>query len=302
MRRIAMIGILLGAMCALAGCVTTETDRPSPAIGSKFTGSFDVGNNVQIPLPEGEWELTSNGAGTNSGGQHFYRPALVQIKNGVLHGIIMANSALNDARAPGFGEGYVFNKDCTRNDVLYAKVASNFENGPQDCWGINHFTMTLGQNTPREYVERNKYLQDRRIAIPITMVAVGFHFADRAPHYLDVLYYWNPEADGFSPPKNSEWRSSDWHKDRVYLDPKKVAYIEGLKTWGASWHERVKAGFNRTLTTASTQRAATASSQPSAPQTPSVESRLRELETLRDKGLIDAQEFDQKRKEILNTL
>jgi hypothetical protein len=57
----------------------------------------------------------------------------------------------------------------------------------------------------------------------------------------------NPELAGFPPPASSVWRDSNWHRDRIAEDPKRVAYVEAFEQQQARHHELLRQGFQQSL-------------------------------------------------------
>ena len=86
-------------------------------------------------------------------------------------------------------------------------------------------------------------------------------------------------------------------------DPKKKAYIERLKAWTDEWHQSVKAGFDEKLTgspVASPTPAAATTEEPIPSE--DIAGRLKQLDALLKQELISKDEYEQKRKAILDSL
>ena len=219
-----------------------------PPVGTVFRDAIEVGNRVTVPLPEGEWILIHNSQEkTTAGRTPYYYPRLVEIRDNVIQRYIWIDNAIAAPEAPGYSGAQVFFKDCRRTDVHYTKEFMNIDGGPQDCWGVNHIGMTSGNQAASRHTAIYQYLASRKIAMPKVMLAVQYHFANARTQSLNVSIYHNPEAVGFASPSSSDWRGSDWHKDRVTQDPKKQDYIAKLIAWGGPWHDRMKEGFEGKL-------------------------------------------------------
>ena len=117
--------------------------------------------------------------------------------------------------------------------------------------------------------------------------------------FLSVRYFFNPENEGFGRQTNNNWSSSDWHIDNVSRDPKKITYIDSLKKWGAAWLPKMKSGFNRNPIVVK-------QSIPNAPGKSTTRSstadRLKQLEDMNNRGLINSKEFTRKRNQIIDNL
>lgn len=146
------------------------------------------------------------------------------------------------------------------------------------------------------------YIRERNITVPNHLILSGYRFAD-ADKFLDVWYLVNPQFDGFPSYQRTSWTDSPWHPHSVATDPKKKAYIDRLKVWTEEWHQRVRAGFDEKLTGAAIQIPAkpTVSASP-ASESSSVADRLKQLDALFKKELISKEEYEQRRKQILDSL
>lgn len=232
------------ATLVLAGCQTTGSNFVAPKTGSTYQNVFDLGNGSQLPLPEGTWTLVGNKGITNNTGQYLYQPILADFRNGVVQKIVWATTAIGGKNSPGFTDGYIAFRTCSRTNMHFVKTNLMVENGDQDCWFLNHFVMSgTNDRTPPSIIQSREYFAANKIKIPLTAIYSGHHLANFRLQFLTARYFFNPEVEGFSPPAQAAWSINDWHKDRYFSDPKKVAYIEKIKAWGAQWHQRVKQGF-----------------------------------------------------------
>lgn len=206
---------------------------------------YELGD-VQVPLPPGQWEVSGAGSGTNNSMTSIGQTILISVISGRLTGLIsistpVAHSAL-EARFSGFKQF----RDCERNDVFFVFKDSNFDGGEHNCWVINHFSMGSTGNVRSPWGVTWESLKSQGVAVPINMVVVTFHVANKRK-FETVMYYFNPEIEGISPPKYAEWRNSDWHKDRVNAFPDKLAYLTKTKQWAEQWHALMEKGFSLEL-------------------------------------------------------
>ena len=216
------------------GCVTTSK-APIYQKGQIFSGSILVGtSNITVPLPEGEWTLIGFWQETGNTNNQF---VLAQVENNELVKAVNVYSP-NDRT----NWGYPSDNFCRSKDIIFIDVKSNVDRRKQDCWGINHWRMTLNDDDDKVWFQAMDYFKENKITVPITMLVTTYRKADRNK-YVIASYAFNPEAEGFSPPKYADWSSNDWHKDRYYSDPEKVTYIDKMKSWGAAWDKRVSDGF-----------------------------------------------------------
>ena len=231
----------LGAL--LAGC---GTGRDELVAGRQFEGLINPGNmNVQVPLPEGGWTLV---AWENYSGEQELGGVMIQTEGKHV-------SRLVDFYVPQYSKTRIYlalYKFCGRRDILHVGKSEVYtfyspqKTSPQDCWGINHWPMTFSGSVPKHLLALRDYVEANGLVLPSTMIAVHYRRGGKGK-FFSLNYYFNPELEGIAPPQQVEWRTSDWHRDRYSLDPKKKAYIEKLIKWGAEWHAQVDRGFRGIL-------------------------------------------------------
>lgn len=235
--------LMVVLIAALAGCQTTNSKLDTIiSQGTVVSGEYLTTNGrVKVPLPEGNWIVAGSGYRRFGYDNPIEEIVLVQVEDGTAVRYVEVRSDV--AASPN---GWKQSTFCERKDIHYIQKTSNVAKGNQDCWGINHYRMTLSGDIPPYMQETRDYIVKNSIKSPLNAIAVEYRFADRS-HMVEASYFFNPEVDGFDPPKDAQWSTSDWHRDRVYMDPKKVDYIEELKVWGKDWFPTVKAGFEGKL-------------------------------------------------------
>lgn len=193
-------------------------------------------------MPEGQWKIVADEIYLASSSKD-YREGLVLVKSQdrtLVEAIFVRTNAEAGVR-PGW-TGYKLHDDCTRKDLHVVKVHVLEKQGNQDCWTINHVTTDVSSDS-QLLAKLREYLRVNAIPMPRTFIRVDFHMAT-SDRFLLVRHYFNPEAEGFSPSRETRWLNNDWHKNRIASDPKKVSYIEKLREWAEQWHDRVKQGFH----------------------------------------------------------
>jgi hypothetical protein len=208
-------------------------------IGAKVSGSFEIGQ-ARLPLPEGEWTVLGKMEERSYGGPSgviIQRVFLAQFQNGALSRAVLASS-----NEEGVRFGWKRNTNCDRVDMHFVSADKNYDVQNQQCWWVNHVTTAVGNSTWKSITDAYAYMDKNNIRRPSTVVGV-FYSLVRGSNFVDAIYWFNPESDGFEPPKTIDWRNNDWHKSRIVGDPKKGAYIDRLKTWGTSTLPRVQAAF-----------------------------------------------------------
>lgn len=280
------------------------------AIGAKFSSVMTLGPR-QVPLPPGEWTLIGKDNYTSTGGDgattQLIRVFLAQGDENarVLKGYIVARTNL----AAGGRGGWTRTSDCDRVDMLFNQSDKNYNTRDEECLYINHITMTLGNNPDKYFRQAYDYMDSHAIRRPTTAVSVNFSLV-KGTDFLHASYRFNPELDGFAPSKTMTWRENDWHKDMITSDPKKVAWVEDKKKWAFEWMKQVKAGMDNKLTVAVPKEPKPSPpAQLSAPGAPAAgqagagaADRLKQIKELLDRNLITKDEYETRRKAILDGL
>lgn len=283
---------------ALTGCETVGSLPASEVREGVILREFvrvGVGNQT-IPLPPGDWEVAGVYTERNNVGTPILDAILIQRQGDQLAKVVR----LRTPTAIGRGlYGYVISNECGRADVHYMK-ADSVGVATQDCRLVNHWRMSQSGNIPRAWRAFEIYSDKSGIRRPLAMIGSVYRLGDNRT-FLDASYMLNPEVDGFAPPKQSDWSSSDWHRSNVPQDPKKVAYVNRLIAWTDEWHGTVKAGFEGRLPAKSQPPI---QAQPQAPRSSSApaEERLKALDELLRQKLITPEDATRKRKEILESL
>ena len=220
----------------LTGCITPGLIKTNP-VGKVYKNSIQLRNKT-IPLPEGEWKVIGRGFRTQE--KYFELFLLKETKRKEFHSgiIITTDTPMNDYN------GYLASKYFKRTNLHHVVVKNNATGGAQDCWLINHIRMAVNPNRPARK-EAYNYFESNHILIPKNTIEVSHRFTGKyhKSKFLEVNYYYNPEVEGFEPPTEANWSTSDWHPLQIIKYPKKVEYIERLKKEGVIMHEKVREGF-----------------------------------------------------------
>ena len=248
-----------------------------------------------IPLPAGKWKLVGWTTEYNNVQVPHVYGLLIQEKNGLLDKVVRFQNTVGYAP-----NGYQEGKFCQRKNIHHLVVKANYNGREQDCWGVNHFRMTLNGRISEDLVQARDYIVKNELTVPINFLYVHYRKASSTKLWrLD--YFFNPEAEGFPPPKYADWATSDWHRDRAYMDAKKVLYIEKLKSWGTAWNETVDSAFHgkNLVVSAPSSVPVSTESELEAPASQSLEDKLFKLKKLYEKNLITADEYADKKRALL---
>jgi hypothetical protein len=193
-----------------------------------------------IPLPMGDWKIIANGE-TNG----FFKLYLLQEHEGKIFSYIRISV---DTLALNREGGYAPWKALDRTDMHYVVNNNNSRGEAQDGWYVNnnivHFA---GKNPDKVTVAAAAFIKSHGYIISNDMIRGSHRLTGKHPYkkrYLSVHYYYNPEADGFSPGQKASWTTSDWNAMRVNEDQRKVEYIENIIAEQTVMHKKMKAGFH----------------------------------------------------------
>lgn len=220
-----------------SGCAHYPNPIKDNPLGKKYQNSVNL-RNMELPLPEGEWTVIGRGYTPD----HNYVQLILAKNIGNRHHSIVfitTNSGSN------MYSGYFPCKELDRTNMLHVISNNNSSGGAQDGWYIDHVRIAFGKLITQANKESYEYIVDNKIVMPGNFIKTGHRFtgANIKSKYLTYSIFINPEVQGFDPPTNAEWPSSDWNILKINSDPKKVAFIKKLKEKGAVFHEKLKNAF-----------------------------------------------------------
>ena len=215
-------------------------------IGRTYSGSVRV-DGYDVPLPAGSWALLANTSVKQPSltGEVLY---LGRINKRRLEGAIRI-TAVRSTSVPGKGFRQV--KGCVEGQAesSYVMAEQIVPFGHQSCWLIqNYFTSPFQQ-----WADRAAHLDPiiraaagdlaaKGVSYPQDMMMVRFTRAETWG-LLEVGYMFSPEADGITSADVVSYTDSDWHVGNIDRFPEKLAYVEKLKRWGASFWPRFETAF-----------------------------------------------------------
>tara|TARA_Y100001936_G_scaffold243453_1_gene282306 strand:+ start:5386 stop:6126 length:741 start_codon:yes stop_codon:yes gene_type:complete len=242
----ARIFALCTVLLLATGCQTTEETLKKYPVGATYKNVVFVGKK-QIPLPKGEWEIFATRPTTTSNGTPLLHLVFGNKDRGA--SILAIRLTANLGSTSGYGWNQL--KACSRTNMHHVYFNEGDIGDDQRCWFANHSRMTRGSSRVSSMTMALDRAKELGIKLPVTSIYAGLRVTDK----FDVIMmrvYFNPEADGFDPPQQSAWATNDWHKDRIYTDKKKVAYVERVKNWTEEFFPKVEAGFKGKLVAAQT--------------------------------------------------
>ena len=195
---------------------------------------------------------------------------------------------------------------CERTNVYFIKKHRGNKN--YACWMVNHSRSDIGANKGfwakvREYEIANK------IKGPDIYVYSQYEYS-KGSKMWGALYFYNPELDGVPKPKNIEWATNEFHKQRVMNYPKHEEFLKKFISISANFVD----AFNQTHKIKDSSKSSLSVKEyisnvsinvgsGTATENNSNESLVNQLKSLKDlldSGAISKEEFDKAKKKLLN--
>lgn len=223
----------------ISSCVHTINPIETNPLGKTYRDSINF-RNMDLPLPEGEWKVIGRGYSNDN---NYVELILGKEIGNKLHCLIYIE---RDSLSNSFS-GYIPNKTLKRKNMLHVVSYANQRCEAQEGWAINHIRLSFGEKISQANKETHKYIIDNKLVMPGNFISTYHYFkgANIKKKLLKYIIYVNPEVEGFAPPTNAEWASSDWNALRINSDPSKVAYIGKLKEDGMVFHQKLKQAFGK---------------------------------------------------------
>jgi hypothetical protein len=226
--------LIPGVLGLLMMATTVVAQAQTPVIGAKYRESVQVAGHT-VPLLDGEWTVVGSGSKTFAARSrntlHVYLAQLAG--NQSLSRWVYINT--NDGVDPnGWGR---MKSVCDRKNVHFAY--SDTMNSPKEseCWALNHLVMNPGK--PASQAGIDFYRWSDHLGRPNTALELVYYFAKHGD-YLFVRYCFNPVMAGFPDIRDAVWEGNAWHVDVTSKDPRKVAYLQQLKSIGETLFEKLK--------------------------------------------------------------
>lgn len=214
--------------------------------GTRVVGNFRLGN-VIVPLPEGQWVLVGRGEARGSSGTGPIPLAEVYIAESIDRRI----SRLVYARAPNGNPGVNgWTRDtglCDSTDFFHVK-ATPFYDSPRkaNCFIASHWiepspsqvaTFILGRKEFYDYLKREGFSWPE--------IRVGSsHVLNNRKDFLTAQYIFNSEVLGIDVGPAVDWKSAEWHKDRIEGHPDKRLFMQMVRDFGESIYPYLEKGLN----------------------------------------------------------
>lgn len=217
------------------GCAGYVSLLDTYPVGKAYIDSVQMAD-IDIPLPQGKWEIIGRGYMREN---NYFEIVLFNTKNRDI--IFLKRDTLTNTF-----RGYQPNKYLQRDNVHHSVVVNNKLREAHDGWLINHYRLSIKPKKSPAAKESYDFIVSNNYALPGNYIQVFHHFTGvkkNPSKFLIYTHFVNPEADGFAPPANAEWGSSDWHPLKINNSPLKVEFIEKLKREGEIMHAKIKKAF-----------------------------------------------------------
>lgn len=278
-----------------------------------ITGQNDVDVYATLPLPEGEWIVGFTKATASSNGKNLFRSiALYQTDEGRVKQGVYAN-----VKVQGPGTQWI-DEPCKDASVLF-KNDYGTRLWKQKCLVIRTSAFLQSSNeTSRTSLAT---LSAKDIKTDFNSLTVRYtRYGDGDKFYIFEIHVF-PSTYGLENPVISVLSASPWAAHNYVNDPEKVRFIDALKAYAETvvidldraydtghGGGPIKAfAYNRTDQASklvATDPGSTISSERPAGNdaSSSIEKRLSGLKKIYEQGLLSKEEYDEKRKSILNSL
>lgn len=267
-----------------------------------------------VPLPEGEWTVAfTNTMPTPDGKNVFRNVALYQTAEGKVTRAVYAHIKV-DGPATRWAD-----EPCKDSSVLY-KNDYGTRLWQQKCLVIRTSTfLQSGNEVSRTMLER---FGAKGIKTDFNSLSVKYtRYGDHDKFYAYELSVF-PSAYGLENPVIGVLASSPWAAHNYIHDPEKVRFVDALKAYAETVvteldraYDTKRAiapirSFTYNRTNQDTRAANSESGRVSNSERPpeidapgsTIEKRLSSLKKLFEQGLLSKDEYDEKRKSILNSL
>ncbi len=213
-------------------------------LGRSYSGSVQV-NGFELPLPEGNWFLIANtnyNTPTVSGAIYFFG----RLRDRHLIGAITA--AAIRARSSSDTVQNIVNKSAGCGERYYLFMADSNKD-QSACWYVSNFFAPGWSRWADGAVKLDdtdrtagKALAAKGIDFPQDFISVQF-VRTESWGLLHTKYLFSPEIAGIKSNTAPTFADSDWSPKMIKRFPEKVAYVEKLKTWAASFWPQYQAAF-----------------------------------------------------------
>lgn len=276
----------------LAGMAATVSAQAAAESVTVQIGKFT------LPLPPGEFRLIFSTTTTTTASVPIARAVYGQLHDGRVSSLVVLSSNISPIAGSWTREPSI----CERNDVYFAFADRNFDRKNGDCWIVDFFATQVGQNGT-EYMSKGLGWARSQGASGVMVGTAAF--VSRGSYYIAARYYFNPDLAGIAPlPASVRRAANPWRVESYREDPAKADFYAKLQVFGAALHGDMRSSLNGVVHFPTLPPVLPDLSKPvatvAAPS--SAETRLRGLKDMAERGLISAEEYEAKKKQILDGL
>ncbi len=199
-------------------------------------------------------------------------------------------------------------KFCDRTNVYFYK--KHISNKKYACWMVNHTRSDITANKGF-YVKVREYEIANNIKTPDIFVYSEYQYA-KGSKLWGARYFNNPELDGVPKPKNLEWPTNEFHKQRVMDYPKHEQFLKKFINISAGFVDafntthKIKSSSKLSLNASDYIRNVSfksndgVSNKKKKVSSSSLTEQIKDLKELLDAGAITKEEFKKAKEKLLN--
>lgn len=274
---------------AVLSAVLILTTSPTPAqdidLGPAYEGLITVAGK-QIPLPEGVWHVTGHGHTPRRGDDTepygaIQTLVMAQVERATVVALAVVNTNTVDVT-----RGWAYGEPCTRSDFHYTQTYGQALNG--SCVWVGHVVTSADIESAGPWLSTLDLARRNGLAVPGVWVAAGFTAATSAD-FVDIRYYFNPDARGIAAPPAVAWADSAWHPDRIGAHPAKQRFVNQVIGWSDGFRHHVDSGLRAHLT--KDRPISLPWTQKPSTIPPDIAARLLKLKALHDQGVLSDADY-----------
>lgn len=206
------------------------------AVGQNLAGEIEL-RDFKVELPPGNWTVYYV-RNRDEGKSPRTDLGLALLSEGV----IRQTAYITAARSAG-GSGFKAYRNCESEFYIRQEIVDNRTGYKQECWHVRPVDLSKGEKPPASREALFKLADTEQAFLPVAMVGNRFHHANRKG-LLRYAVSWNPDLILPSLAAGKIWVFQDWTAEVVKTDPRKIAVVTVVGSWGEEWAPLVKGWFD----------------------------------------------------------
>jgi hypothetical protein len=240
MKKSFFISCVLALSSAGLHAQTIELDIQPTVYKKTYPIGEGEGQVSNIPLPIGEWTTIRGDdyTGSTKGGESykFREMFLTNVTDGNLNHFLYVKAKVSSTQVKWLDEL------CKGEDFIY-KNDYGAKLWDQRCLTIRQSTFLQKSDNKVQQISRD-YLNKNNIKFKLDAIGLSLTQYSRQGKYLVINLTVFPSNYGLENPTAASEVSSPWHLSNYKADPKKVKFIDALKTWAENYSDVLFKSFN----------------------------------------------------------